>query len=177
MILSAVMVVAGVITLALILHLAKGHVGTGRNLDDLASQLRPIDVGAFRNLIDESEEEYLRARLPLKEFRSIHRERMLAATEYVRCAAHNAAILIRLGEAARQNPDPAVSVAAERLINNALRLRLYAFQAVPRLYLSMLFPGASRAPYFVAETYDSMTRQVVMLGCLQYPIGGMSSAL
>jgi hypothetical protein len=102
---------------------------------------------------------------------------MLAAVEYVRCASQNAVILTHLGEAARQNPDPAVAVAAEKLVNNALRLRLYALQAVPRLYLSILLPRAGRAPYLVAETYDTMARQLVMLGCLQHPVRGMSSAL
>jgi len=177
MILPAVIIVAGLVALVLILGLGNGHGRSGGNLDELAALLRPIDVEAFRNLIDEREQEYLRARLPLKEFRSIHRERMLAAVEYVRCAAQNAAILTQLGEAARQNSDPAVSVAAEKLVNNALRLRLYAFQAVPRLYLSMLLPDTSLAPHFIAEAYDTMSRQVVMLGCLRHPPQGMPAAL
>jgi hypothetical protein len=177
MIIPFILAAAGFLGLFLILYLARSLRSPGGDLDQLAAQLRPIDVDAFRNLIDEREEEYLRARLPLKEFRGIHRERMLAAIEYVRCAAQNAAILIPLGEAARQNSDPAVAAAAEKLLDNASRLRLYAFQAVPRLYLSMLFPNASLAPHFIVETYDTMTRQVVMLGCLQYPTRGMSSVL
>ncbi len=169
--------IAGVLAFLLLLYLAKGHQATGGNLDELTSQLRPIDVDAFRNLIDPREEEFLRQRLPVREFRSVHRERMLAAVEYVWCAAQNAAILIRLGEAAKQDSDPAVSTAAGKLVDNALRLRLYAFQAVPRLYLGILFPHTSLRPYLIAETYDIMTRQVVMLGCLRYPTRGMSSAL
>jgi len=172
MILPAVIIVAGLVALVLILRLGNGHGRSGGNLDELAAQLRPIDVEAFRNLIDEREQAYLRVLLPLKEFRSIHRERMLAAVEYVRCASQNAAILTRLGEAARQNPDPAVGAAAEKLVNNALQLRLYAFQAVPRMYVSMLFPATCLAPHFIAETYDTMTRQVVTLGCLQHSAQG-----
>ena len=105
------------------------------------------------------------------------RTRVLAAIEYVKCAAQNAAILIRLAEAARQAPDPAVSAAAEKLLDNSLRLRLQAFQAIPRLYLAILLWRAGLAPHFVADGYDALTRQVVMLGCLQYPTRGMSSAL
>jgi hypothetical protein len=168
---------AGLLGLFLILYLAKGLGSTGGDPDELASRLRPIDVDAFRNLIDEREKEYLRAHLPLGEFRSIHRERMLAAVEYVWCATRNTSILMSLGEAAKRSPDPTVATAADKLIENALRLRLYAIQALPRMYVSMLFPSASRAPQFIAETYDTMTRQVVMLGCLQYPTRGMSSAL
>ncbi len=172
-----IFVLIGFLALASILYLAKGHHATGGNLDELASQLRPIDVDAFRNLIDEREEGYLRERLSAGEFRSVHRERMLAAAEYIRCAAQNAAVLIRLGEAAKQDSDPAISVAAGKLVDNALRLRLYAFQAIPRLYLGILFPHTGLRPYLIAETYDVMTRQAVMLGCLRYPTHGMSSAL
>ena len=172
-----VFAVVGFLALLVIIYLAKGHLSTGANLDELASKLRPVDVAAFRNLIDEREEEFLRQRLPAREFRSVHRERMLAAAEYVWCAAQNAAILIRLGEAAKQEPDPAVVAAADKLLENALRLRLYAFQVVPRLYFGVLFPSARLAPPSFADTYDTMTRQVLMLGCLQYPTHGMSSAL
>lgn len=168
---------AGALGLFLILYLAKGLRSKGGDLGELSSRLRPIDVNAFRNLIDEREAEYLRAHLPLKEFRGIHRERMLAAVEYVWWATKNTSVLISLGEAAKQSPDPAVVTAADKLIENSQRLRLYAMQAVPRMYVSMLFPSASCAPRFIAETYDTMVRQAVVLGCMQQPSRGMSSAV
>jgi hypothetical protein len=168
---------AGLLALFLVVLLAKGHLSTNDSLDELASRLRSVDVEAFRNLIDEHEEQFLRERLLPGEFRRVHRERKLAAVQYIWCAAQNAAVLIRLGEAARQNSDPAIAAAAEKLVGNALKLRLYAFQAIPRLYMSTLFPWGHATPSFVADTYDGMTRQVVMLGCLQYPTRGMSSAL
>jgi len=174
MIIPTIFVVLAFLGLLLILYIAKGHHSTAGNLDQLASQLRSVDVDAFRNLIDHREQDYLRERLPANEFRGIQRERMLAAVEYVRAAASNAAILIRLAEAARQNSDPAVAQAADKL---AIRLRLYAFRVVPRLYFGMLMPGVSLAPIDLADAYDTITRQVVMLGCLQYPTRGMSSAL
>jgi hypothetical protein len=158
----------GILALIFIVVLAKGQLSSGDNLGELASRLRPIDVEAFRNLIDEGEENFLRERLTAREFRSIYRERMLAAAEYVWCASQNAGILTRLAEAARQDPDPATTAAAEKLLDNALRLRLYAFQVVPRLYLAALLPWTGCKPIFAADTYDTITRQFVMLGCLQY---------
>ena len=160
---------AGLLGLLLIFYLASGLRTKGGDLDQLVTQLRPIDVNAFRNLIDEREEEYLRTHLPPQEFRSIHRERMLAAVEYVWCATKNTAILMTLGEAAKQSSDPALVAAADKLLENAVRLRLYAIRSLPRLYFSMVFPSANRAPHFVAETYDAMVRQAVVLGCLRHP--------
>ncbi len=168
---------AGALGLFVILYLAKGLRSKGGDLCELTARLQPIDVNAFRNLIDEREEEYLREHLTMREFRSIHRERMSAAIEYVWCATRNTSVLISLGEAAKQSSDPAVVTAADKLIENSQRLRLYAMQAVPRMYVSVLFPGASRAPQFIADTYDTMVRQAVVLGCMQRPASGMSSAV
>src|SRR5262249_37055772 len=79
-----IFVLVACISLLLIIFLFRGHSQQGGDLDQLAAQLRPIDVNAFRNLIDEREEQFLRKRLPAGLFRSIHRERMFAAAEYVR---------------------------------------------------------------------------------------------
>jgi hypothetical protein len=94
---------------------------------------------------------------------------MLAATDYVWCAATNAGILIRLAEAARNVSDPSLAHTAVTLQENAVRLRLQAFQAIPRLYLSMFVPDWDLAPEGLAERCDRLTRQATILGCLQAP--------
>jgi hypothetical protein len=177
MTIAVVFVFLGLLALALTIYLAKGHLSSDDDLEKLSTQLRPVDVAAFCNLISVSEQDYLRDHLPSREFRSIHRERMGAAVEYVRCAAHNASILMRLGESARQHPDPSVREAGEKLLENGLRLRLYGFRLVPRLYLSMAFPKVGSATNVLADTYDNMGRQVIMLSRLHFPTHGMSSGL
>jgi len=177
MTIAVVFVLLALLALALTIYLAKGHLSSGGDLQKLSTQLRSVDVAAFCNLISASEQDYLRDHLPSREFRSIHRERMLAAVEYVRGAARNAAILIRLGESARQHSDPSVREAGEKLLKNGLRLRLYALQLLPRLYLSMAFPKLGPASNVLADTYDNMSRQVVKLSRLHFPTHDMSSAL
>jgi hypothetical protein len=145
-------------------------------LDNPAEHLQAVDLEAFRNLMDPDEEAYLRDHLQPRDFRRIQRERLRAAVEYLTGAAHNAAVLMRLGEAARTDPDPATAAAAEKLIANAVQLRLYALQAIPKLYVAMVLPGRRVAPMRVAESYELMTRQVVLLG-LRYPAEGVSAAL
>jgi hypothetical protein len=159
------------LSVPVIIRLAKGH-GTPPRID----QIRSVDLQAFRNLMDPDEEEYLRRNLPAVDFRRIQRERLRAAVEYVKCAAFNAAVLTRFAEAARRSPDPAVAQAAVKLIDNAIRLRSYAFQAIPKLYLAMIFPGRRFSPASVVESYESMTRHVVLLG-LQYPTGQIPGSL
>ncbi|HZR66471.1 MAG TPA: hypothetical protein VFA85_15105 [Terriglobales bacterium] len=177
MLFPIIFVTVGVLALLAILYLVKTHRLKDEDLDALAARLRPIDARAFRNLISETEAQFLHDNLSFGDFRKVHAQRMLAAVEYVRCAAQNAAILLQLAEAARSSPDSEIVAAAERLLENAIRLRLYALQSVPRFYAAILFPGINRAPSPLFDVYDAMTRQVVLLGCLQYPTYGMASSL
>ena len=179
MISTFVAVLAGSLALLFLIRLAKGRSSPTSSLDDLTGRLQPVDIEAFRNLIDPDEEVFLRANLSPAEFRAIHRERLRAAVDYISCAAQNAAILLRLGEAARRSEDATVAEAGEKLVDSAIRLRLYAFQAMGRLYLGIILPGARISPVGIAESYERMTRLVAVLGRLQYPSPGarVSAAL
>lgn len=172
-------VIVAVLALALLLfsvRLAGTRSRSPEVFANPAQHIHPVDVEAFRNLIDPAEEEFLRSRLQPADFRRIQRERLGAAVEYIAGAARNAGILLQLAEPARQSTDPVVVESAEKLIEQATRLRLYAFQAIPRLYLAMLFPSRRTSPLRIAESYEQMTQQVVSLG-LQYPTRGISGAL
>jgi hypothetical protein len=175
MIFSSIFGVIGLGALGVLLWFRRGN-ASSHVLENPAEHLRSVDIEAFRNLIDPDEEDYLRSRLPAAEFRRIQRERLRSALEYISCAARNAAILLRIGEAARRSPDPATAEAAEKLVDQAIRLRLYAFQAIPQLYIGIVFPGWHPASLRVVESYEQVTRQVVRLG-LQYPVRGVSAAL
>ena len=159
-------VLVSVLGLVALLLLTKGY-WFARKIDvPQTSDLVPIDVDAFRNLIDENEEVYLRERLPALEFRRIHRERMLAGIEYVKAAYANAGILVRIAEAARDSADPQIAEAAGKLFDNAVQLRWYAVQVIPRLYCKAVFPGIIRAPRNLFDRYDHVTRQALVLGRL-----------
>jgi len=55
------------------------------------------------------------------------------------------------------------------LVENATRLRLDAMQTLPKIYLSMVFPGLTWTAQDLPEGFDKLTRQAVILGCLQVP--------
>jgi len=177
MIITLILALVAFLALLFSVKLTKGRALTPEVLENPTKHIRAVDVEAFRNLVDPDEEAFLRAYLPPAEFRRIQRERLRAAVEYVSCAAQNAAILLRLADAGRRSSDPATAQAAEKLVDNAIRLRLYASLAIPRLYLGMILPGAHISPIRVAESYEQITRLVVLLGCLQYPTRGISAAL
>lgn len=165
--------------MAVLLLAVRGQKVEVRNLQELEGCTRPVDLEAFRNLTDPQEEQYLRERLAPGEFRSIQRERLRAALEYVRRAAHNASVLLRVGEAARANADPEIAQAAGELVESALRLRLYALLAEGLLHARILVPGARWSPARVAADYQGLRERVARLCRLQLPAeaGRISAAL
>lgn len=139
-------------------------------LQVLEDYTRPVDLDAFRNLIDPAEEEYLREHLPAGKFHAVQRQRLRAALEYVQRTAYNATILMRVGEAARHDPNPEVAAAASELVNSALRLGINARLATLVLYGRILLPDARiSVGRRVTETYENLTQGLVRLTRLQEP--------
>jgi hypothetical protein len=135
----------------------------------LSSRLSPLDLEAFRNLIDESEEEFLRANLSPGEYRSLRRMRLRAAVDYVGGVSYNAAILLQFGQAARRSPDPEVAEAGRRLVDSAVELRMYALLACCKLYVRIAVPGRALEPVGLADNYQRLSDGAALLGRLQNP--------
>jgi hypothetical protein len=172
-----ILVLVGLLALFSLIRLAKVRSLSHRRGAETAGEIRPVDIEAFRNLIDPAETKFLRSNLPPPEFRKVERQRLRAAVEYISGAAHNAKVLMRMGEAARQSPEPAVAEAGEKLVNTAIRLRVFAFQVTAKLYLRMVLPGAQLAPVGLAENYERMTGLVLLLGRMENARRNVSSAL
>jgi hypothetical protein len=172
-----IIVILAILGLIYTIRLAEGNAAPIDRPQDFRASLRPVDLQAFRNLTDPTEDEYLRSVLPRPEYRKVRRARLRTTLAYVSCAAENAAVLVRLGEAARQSTDPALAEAGERLVNSAIRLRIYAFRTTLKLRLGTVLPAIHPASGRLAESYELMTRQGLLVGRMQYPSRGISSAL
>lgn len=168
MIITIALIVFSLMALAVILFATRGRSVSVANVAELLGKIRPVDILAFRNLVDPDEESYLRERLPDKEFRAVQRERMQAAIAYVQCVTSNAALLLRVGEAARESADPEVAHAGRELVDSALRLRILALSAGMRLRARLVMPGLQVSPVAVSNSYERMTGLVGRLGRLQH---------
>jgi hypothetical protein len=176
MIIAVILVVAAVLSLLLMVWAAKGRSSAISHVEDLPRHIRPVDIDAFRVLVDPAEAQFLWSRLPHAEFRKIQRQRLRAAVQYISCAAQNAAVLVRIGEVARRSSEPSVAEAGEQLVNAAIRLRIFSFQAILKLTLEMIRPGASVSALNLAENYERMTGLVFLLNRLQRPATGITVA-
>lgn len=159
----------GLAVILLLFRVVRGQSVAIASIGDLEGQTIPVDLAAFRNLMDPADEAYLRSRLDRGEFRRIKRMRAIAATEYVGRVAHNAAILLRLGEMARGSTDPHTVAEAQRLVNGAIRVRLYAFVLTCTLYLEVVFPVTPTSPLRFVTAYQELVNRVTNLTRLQQP--------
>ncbi len=167
--LAIVLVIAAVIALGIILRLALRQSLQAKGNSGLAGAIRPIDTEAFRNLINPAEDDYLRRRLPPAQFRVVRRERLRAMAAYVQVAGENAAVLVRVGEAALAGGDPRLAASAHQLVNDALLLRRNASLALIRIYVALAWPNSGFAAVRVAERYEQVSVVAMLLGRLQNP--------
>lgn len=168
---STVLALAGIIFLLCLLAIVRRGRLHSRQLEDLPARLHPVDVDAFRNLVDPAEQSYLRAHLT-KGFAALHRLRMRAASRYVLSVFHNARLLLHVGVEASRNSDPQVAEAGRRLVDSALRLRWYALLALIRLYAGMALPGLQLSPTALADLYQQLNTAFLHLGRVRYPARG-----
>jgi len=135
----------------------------------IAGPLQPLDVEAFRNLVDPAERDYLRRRLRAAEFRIVQRQRLRAMATYIQVAARNAAVLIKIGNAALASSDSRTVDAARQLIDSALLLRRNAMFALLRIYIAMAWPDSSLAAAPILTGYERLNGSAMLLGRLQNP--------
>ena len=167
--------IVSVVAPGLVFFAIRGKAVRIRTAEDIIGRIQPLDLVAFLNLVDVAEEDYLRNNLPTTVFRVVHRARLLAAATYVRTAASNASLLLRLGDAARQSSDVAIAEAGRVLAASALRLRISAMAALVQIYAGMALPGRNVSLGAIAEGYRELTGSVTRLGRMQQP--GRTSAI
>ena len=169
MITTAFLIAFAAAAVVVLIRAARRHHHPVPDLQALEEYTRPVDLAAFRNLIDPAEEDYLRRHLPAGKFRALQRERLHAALEYVQRTAYNGAILLRVGEAARRDPNPEVAAAAHELVNNAMRLRVHAWLATVVLCGRIAMPEARISVGRVTDRYENLAHGLMRLTRLQNP--------
>ena len=172
MIVTVLIIVVAVLSLLFFVLRGLGAARKASEVSELTQQIMPVDLEAFRNLTEPSEEEFLRTHLSARQFRAIQRERLRASIEYLGGVSHNASILLQLGQLARRSPDERVAEAGRRLTDDALRTRLYSMMAICKLGVRYVFPDAALQPGAVIDRYEQVTEEAVRLGRLQHPDRG-----
>lgn len=169
MTLAIILVIAAALALVFIFSVTISRSLQVSSGNGLAGKIQPIDVEAFRNLVDPAEDEYLRRRLSASEFRLVRRQRLRAMAAYVQVAGRNAAVLVRMGQAALTAGDAQTAEAARRLVDNALLLRRNAAFALLKIYVALAWPTSGLAAAPILHGYVQLNGSAMLLGRLQNP--------
>ncbi len=165
---TAILITVGVLAIILLLLAARGTSPAIHQAEDLQQLMQSVDIEAFRNLISQDEELFLRRALSGREFRKVQRARAAATLAYVKVLARNSSALLRFAEAAKTSTDPHIASAAEDLAHNAMQLRLYSLMAMLKLYLALLSPRLAIGPTIV-DRYQALAGNVVHFVSLSRP--------
>lgn len=169
MTLAIILVIAAVLSLVFVFRVALSRSLQVSKDHSLAGQIQPIDVAAFRNLVDPAEDAYLRRRLPASEFRVVRRKRLRAMAAYVQTARRNAAVLARMGQKALSASDARTADAAQKLLDDAVLLRGNATVAMFRIYVALAWSNSDLATTPVLQSYEQLNGSAMLLGRLQNP--------
>jgi hypothetical protein len=131
--------------------------------------VRPLDLKAFRTLVDRDDEIFLKERLPRSRFSRIKRQRVAVTMRYVGRIANNASLVMGLGEAGRLSSDPEVAQTASQIVDLATQLRLQCIVALAKLSLEYAVPSLQLTPAVLAPEYQRLRENVIRLGKLQSP--------
>jgi len=165
---TILLIVAVLVFMGFVLVSVRGSASVKGTLDDVGSATRPVDLLAFQNLVDPEEDEFLRSRLPAREFRRVQRIRLRAAVDYVERTASNAAVLLRVGESLR-GQDPALAEMGREIVTASLRLRVNALMVLGILYFRICFPSVTAPVQQVSARYEELRTQFARLARSQRP--------
>jgi hypothetical protein len=167
--LAIVLVIAAFAALGIILRLTVIGSLKLRKHSETSEGIRPIDVQAFRNLANPTEDEYLRRQLPASAFRRVRRKRLWAMAAYVEVARINAGLLVTAGQAAIGSGDQRFAEPARQLVDEALLLRRNATAALMQIYIALAWPNSGFAAVRVIDRYEKVGGSAMLLGRLQNP--------
>jgi hypothetical protein len=158
----SMIVVAVVLTACMAMLAIRGGLSIGAG--DTQESIQPIHVPALMNLLDESQQDYLRARLSKEDFANLQRQRNKALLVYVKRIASNSAILMRYAHAATRVSDTETSLAGRELLQSALSTRISALKAMGLLYIGVVLPSSARSLGDAITRYSNSADRFAALG-------------
>jgi len=120
---------------------------------------KPLDLTAFRTLMDRDDEAFLREKLSRAEFFHQKRLRIRVTWKYVRRIADNSAVVLRH---VATSPDPEV----RQLEDLAAQLRMNCLVDFAKLALEFAIPSVQLTPAMLALKYESLRQNLSRLGRL-----------
>lgn len=132
--------------------------GQLNRIADIERNWQKVDMEAFLNLVDPSEERYLRQHLPTAEFTRLHRQRVRAMWEYLGRLAFNSRLMMQAGQMVQHHSSGEQLHEATQLVAAASRMRILIFAADVYLAVRFVLPHTQDPICKLVSNYDSLTQ-------------------
>jgi hypothetical protein len=136
----------------------RGNADRMNDATGLEGRTKPVDLIAFRNLMDPAQAQLLRGLLPVSEYRRLKRFRNGVAIGYVAAVYKNSATLVRLGEALQRQPDTAEEGA--KIVRLALKNRFTAGVLLGKLVVGWVYPAGDFSTDAFTSDYSQLKESV-----------------
>jgi hypothetical protein len=165
------LVIAIALAAAMAMYLAlRGHHRGLTRIEEIEASTSPVNLKCFARITDINEQQFLKSMLPPNAFRRIQRERVLISIQYVRLAARNASVLIRIGEIQSGDSNIEIRERAKKLVEESFQLRLVCLVAIVMLCISFVFPEQNISIFDLIAKYESMSDSLGLLGMATNPL-------
>lgn len=151
-----------VVTLALLTFVLFFVALRSRRKHAVERGILPLDLNAFSSLLDRQDEEFLRERLPRRQFTRIKRSRIKVTWRYVSRISDNSAVVLRMV----QNSNPAAGEFSD-MADLAAHLRTNCLVAFAKMGAEFMFPSLQLNPPMLAAKYASLQKNMPRLQALQ----------
>lgn len=133
--------------------------GAQRSLgEQRTARFYAVDIAAFRNLLAQDEEDFLRSALTNVAYRKVRRARLRAVQEYLLWIAANCATLIAILRLRTIQPEAESAVDTESIVRGALRLRLISLSFWLLLWIEFVLPSLQIRPFAAVRRYEDVWR-------------------
>ena len=126
---------------------------TGKRREELRSTLTMIDLVAFQNLINRDDDAFIKASLPIREYRIAKRAKTRATQRYLQWIARDCLVLqLMLGAAMEANIGNGGGK-TESMGRMCFRIRILSIMLWNALWLQWLFPELNLMPASLVDRY------------------------
>ena len=145
-------VVATLIALAIVILVA--WIARRNKNSPRGTRLHRVDTAAFRNLLSETDEEFLRTSLSSARYRKVRRSRLRAVQEYLLWIADDCEVLLAMIRMDTLQPSREV----EAMSRKAVRLRVVSLAFWVLLWVEYLIPALQIQPSRALGSYEEFSR-------------------
>ncbi|HWY67566.1 MAG TPA: hypothetical protein VNX88_02815 [Terriglobales bacterium] len=142
----------------LMLWIVRGGATRPSSGEQTSARFYPVDLVAFRNLLSQDEEDFLRSALTTSNYHRVRRARLRAVQEYLLWIAANCATLVALLRVRTTDSELASTPDTEGLVQNALKLRVISLGFWVLLWIEFLLPGIEVRPAAAIRRYEDVWR-------------------